>query len=345
MARITYATREEVKRAIDSADTARNNAQVDAALAAATDKIHGLCHRRFYPEIRTMTWDWPNAQRARSWVLWLDANEIILIITMTSGGVVIPTPERFLRPDDGPPFRRVELDRDSLSAFSSGSTPQRSISVTGLFGYSNDEAPAGALAEALDVSETSVDVTDSAVIGVGQIIRVADERMIVTDKRMASTGQTLQAPVDAQNKTVLVPVSTGSAFFPGETILVDGERMRVDDVAGNNLVVKRAWDGSALASHTGSTIYALRTLVVERGALGTAATAHDTAAPIVKHLPPAVIHQLAIAEALVELGQQTAGYAQTIRSNESASKVASTIQDIRDEAYTVCGRKARHRAV
>lgn len=346
MATIFYATREEVKRALDSAETARNNSQVDRALAAATDAIEGLCHRRFYPEQRTMLWDWPNAQHARSWRLWLDANELISVTAMTSGGVTIPAPDRFLYPADGPPFTRLEIDLDSSSAFSSGDTHQRSVSITGLFGYRNDEDPAGALAEALDDSETAVDVTDSAAIGVGSIIRVDDERMIVTGKRMLTTGQTLQAPVDAQAKTVTLSVTNGAAYSVDEVILLDAERMLIVDIAGNSLIVKRAWDGSVLASHTGSTIYAPRSLTVERGALGTTAATHLTAAPIARHAPPGLIRQLAIAEALVELGQQTAGYVQQIRSSGSgAMKVVNTVQDIRDRAYAAYGRKARSRAV
>jgi hypothetical protein len=41
--------------------------------------------------------------------------------------------------------------------------------MTGLFGYRNDEEPAGALENAVaSTSTTSIDVTDSAAIGVGQ---------------------------------------------------------------------------------------------------------------------------------------------------------------------------------
>ena len=44
-----YATREQVKRALDSAETARNNAQVDRAIASASRTIEAQMHRRFYP--------------------------------------------------------------------------------------------------------------------------------------------------------------------------------------------------------------------------------------------------------------------------------------------------------
>jgi hypothetical protein len=349
---IWYCSREDVKSALDTKETARNNRQVDRAIESASVTINGLCHRKFYPELRTMTWDWPNAQRARSWRLWLDANELISITTMTSGGVVIPEPDRFLYPADGPPFTRLELDLDSSAAFSAGDTHQRSVSILGLFGYNADEVHAGALADAVNDSATTMDVTDSAAIGVGHILRVGAERMVCTGKSMLTTGQTLQAPVDAQAKTVLIPVTNGAAFAVDEVVLLDAERMLIVDIAGNNLIVKRAWDGSVLASHTGATIFALRRLVVERGALGTTAASHLAAAPIARHLVPGPINTLAIAEALTTVQQEGSGYARIVGSgdknfNSSNARLAAGVglEDLRSAAYTACGRKARSRAV
>lgn len=347
---IWYCTREDVKSALDTKETARNNAQVDRAIESGSRGIEGMCHRRFYPELRTMTWDWPNRQHARSWRLWLDANELISITTMTSGGVVIPAPARFLRPDDGPPFNRVEIDLSSSSAFSAVGTHQRAITITGLYGHRNDEEPAGALASPVDSVAVTVAVTDSAAVGVGSILRVDAERMIVTGKRMLTTGQTLQAPVDAQNKTVTIPVVNGAAFAPDETILLDAERMQIVDITGNSLIVKRGWDGSVLASHTGSTIYAPRTLTVQRGVLGTTAAAHLTAAPNVKHAVPGLVKQLAVAEALNATQQEQAGYARTIGpvGGSSAPRTNATfsgLEMLRSQVFDAYGRKARTRGV
>lgn len=347
MVRIAYATRERVKRALDSAQTARTDAQVDSAIFAATDSIHGLCHRTFYPEVKTVTFDWPNrVQRARSWRLWLDANELISVDSFTSGGVGIPVGNLLLYPNSGPPYNRVEISLASSSALSAGSTYQQSAAITGLYGYANDEAAAGVLAEALDASETAVDVTDSAAIGIGQLIRIGTERMVVTGKRSLTTGQTVQTPLTAQANNTTVAVDDGTVFAVGEVILVDAERMLILDVAGNTLIVKRAWDGTVLAAHTGSTVYASRTLLVERGVLGTTAATHDTAAPVVRWVPPPLIESLAVAEALVTLGCEQAGYASQTRSGDSARSVTITLDDIRERVYgSRLARKARTRAV
>lgn len=344
---IKYATREDVKTALDSKATARDNAQVDRALDAATIAIHGLCHRTFYPEIDTRRFDWPDrVQHVPSWRLWLDANEIISVTTFVSGGVTIPAADLMLYPNSGPPYNRVEISLASSSALSSDDTHQQAISITGLYGHTNVEAAAGQLAEALDASETAVDVTDSAAIGVGSIIRVDSERMVVIEKTMLTTGQTLQTPLTDKTNGTLVAVTNGAAFTLGETILLDAERMLVEDIAGNNLVVKRAWDGSTLAAHTGSTIYAPRTLIVERGALGTTAASHTTSTAIARWVPPPLVWAYAVAHAINTVNQQRAGYARTVGSAESEREASGRgLRALEVDLYTACGRKARSRAV
>jgi len=345
---VRYATREDVKRALDSAETARDNARVDAALDGATDSIHGLCHRRFYPELATRTFDWPDrVQRNLSWRVWLDANEVISLNTLVSGGVTIPVGDYLLYPSSGPPYNRIEINLGGRSALTTAGTYQQSVAVTALFGHSNVEAPAGLLNGAVNATTGTLAVTNSAAVGVGSLLRIDSERLIVTAKTMLSTGQTLQAPglTDrANNETV--PVVNGAAYPVDETILVDAERMLVVDVAGNNLIVKRGWDGSTLAAHTaGATIFAPRTLTVQRGALGTTAASHADQAPIVEWQPPGLVHDLAVAEALLTLGQQSGGYQQEVRGGSSGRRLINNIQELRDQVVVQFGRKARSRAV
>ena len=46
----------------------------------------------------------------------------------------------------------------------------------------------------------------------------------------------------------ITSVVTGSAFTEGEMLTLGGERMLIQDIAGNSLTVKRAQDGSVLDS-------------------------------------------------------------------------------------------------
>lgn len=345
---VWYCTREDVARALDVAETARSWRQIDRACEAAARAIEGRMHRKFYPVDATRTFSWPNAQYARPWRLWLNENELISVSALTAAGETISAADYFLEPaSSGPPYNRVEIDLSSSAAFGGGDTHQRSISITGTFGYSAGTTPAGALAEALDASETAVDITDESLIGVGDILIVDSERMIVTGKSMLDTGQNLGGNLTAQNSAVTVAVTTGSSYSVGEVILIDAERMLVVDIAGNNLIVKRAWDGSVLAAHTaGADIYAPRTLTVTRGALGTTAAAHSSGAAATRHVVPGLIRDLAVALALSQLLQEGAGYARVAGAGENAREVSGRgLRALWDDAYAAYGRKARIRGV
>jgi hypothetical protein len=362
ISRPCYCTRESVKRALDYAETARTDGQVDRAIEAASDSVEGLLHRRFYPQIATRSFDWPNLSYARPWQLWLDSNEVISVTTLTSGGVTIAPSAYFLRRADDldePPYNLLEINLNSAAAFGGGTTPQRDISITGLFGYRNDEAPVGTLAGNPNTTAATVDVSDSSRVGVGDIIRIDNERMLVTGKTMLDTAQTLTADVAASNAATTVPVATGSAYSADEVILVDAERMLVIDVAGNNLIVKRAWDGTALAAHTtGTHVYAPRTLAVQRGAVGTTAASHTSTTPVVRHAPPGLVRDLCVALALDQVLQEPSGYARagavqdnshnnisTSNIRSSKNKLGLGIDSLLDRAETRYGRQARTRAV
>jgi len=317
---IWYTTREKVKARLDISATARIDALVDDAIDAASAPIEGCLHRRFYPELATRYFDWPNYQYARTFRLWLESSEAISLSQLVSGGVTILASDYFLRRSDGldePPYDSIEIDLASSAAFGSGSTHQRSIAATGLFGFDDTSAPAGALAEALDSSETAVDVTNAALVGVGNIVKCESERMIVTDRAQLDTGQDLIGTIAADKAVVSLTVADGTALHVGETLLLDSERMQVIDIAGNVLTVKRAVDGSVLAAHTNSSIYAPRALTVTRGALGTTAAAHADTTALTRYVVPAAVDAWARALAIDTLLQESSGYARMVGSGDN----------------------------
>jgi hypothetical protein len=339
MASVWYASREQLKSALDIAETARNNTQVDRALESASRAVEGDLHRRFYPLTATRTFDWPNRSYSRPWRLWLDQHELISVTTLTAGGVVIAPGDFLLRPDDGPPFTHIELDLSSRASFAAGSTHQRAISINGVFGHSADEAPAGALEAAVaDTTGTTVDVTDSATTGVGTILRCETERMIVTGRGMLDTGQNLQAALTASHADTALTAQDGTGYTVGEVLLLDAERMLLVDIAG---------DRSVLGAHSiGADIYAPRRLTVQRGALGTAATTHPDTTALTRHIPPGPIVVYTLALAINTVLQETAGYARTIGSAENEQEAAGRgLRSARAEAWKTYARKARMRAV
>lgn len=351
---IFYATVEDVRNALDVKEAAHNEAQVIRALGHASRSIEGRLKRKLYPITATRYFEWPPRDYSEPHRLWLDENELISVSTLVSGGTTIASTDYFLEPvNSGPPYRWIEIDQESSASFQSGNTRQRSIVVTGVFGWSNEQDPAGALAEALDSSETSVDVTDASLMGIGSVLTCEAERMVVTGREMLTTGQALQSAMTAVKSDQTVDVVSGAALHKFETLLIDNERMKIVDIAGNNATVIRGYDGTTIASHSSlATIYALRTLVVERGALGTTAVAHDTATAVTAWAVPEGVRELAVAEAINVVEQEVSGYGRRVYSDEaerdSAGQENNTgmgLSDMRGQVKTTYGRKFRKRAV
>lgn len=321
-----YCTREEVKSALDLKQSARNNIQVDRSIQAAARSIEGLLHRKFYP--------WTGTREISA--SWLDDNELVSVSAITDSGVAVLASNYSLSPSSGPPYTKLTIDvgvGDDLE-------------VTGVFGYRDDAEVAGTLVDAITNSQTTIKVTNSAVIGVGSLIRVENERMIVNGRHLVTTAQNLQVALTGAKSDNIVAVTNGSTFFVDEMITLDAERMLIVDIAGNNLIVERAVDGSVLASHAGSLVYASRTLSVQRGALGTAAVSHAGGLSLTKHLVPTLINQLAIAESITAVQQESAGYARTAGSGDNERLVGgSGIKDLRMQAVDRYGRKSRFRTV
>ena len=244
-----YATREQVKDALDLKDTARANRRIDDAITAASRDVDRLCHRIFWPQTGSRTFDWPHPTQATPWLIWLSEGvgdppmpDLATLTGLTSGGAAIPTTAALLRPDDGPPYTRLEIDTSTAYSLGGGATWQRDITATGVWAYSLDSAAAGALAEALDATETAVDVTDSATVGVGDLLQAGTERMLVTGKTMADTTRTVAGAGLAASTAGQTLTVSGGTWFAGETLLVEAERLLVDDVAATTLVVRRGWD-------------------------------------------------------------------------------------------------------
>lgn len=340
-------TREAVKKALDVKGTARSDDDVDRAIQAASRAAEGLLHRRFYPRDATRYWDWPGFQAAPPWRIWLDAWELAAVpASVTTGGQTIPLANLNFEPvNSGPPFTYFEINRATNSAFGAGPTPQRDVAVTGTWGYDLNTAPAGTLAAAVaDTTGTTVTAANSIGAGVGDVVVVGSERMLVADKALAATGQT--GTIGASTAEQLLAVQNGTGFFVGESVTLDAETMLVTNVIGNNLLVKRGWDGTTPADHTGAPIYAPRSWTVTRGALGTAAATHLNGAAIARYTPPSLVQQLSLAEAENNLLQAVSGYARTVGAADNARPMSGqSLADIRALVYAQYGRKARRRTI
>lgn len=316
---IWYTTRESVKQALDTGANARNDAQIDDAIEAASRDIERCCNRVFYPWTGTRYLDWPDPQLGTSYTLWLEENEVASVATLASGGTTIAPSAYNLEPNtQGPPYDRIELKLSGSASFGLSNSHQRDVALTGVFaGAPVTEAAAGALEAAIaDTTAATISVTNPAAVGVGSLLRIDTERLRVTGRTWADSGQT--ASLTASNADTGVTVADGSVFVAGETILAGQERLLVTDVAGNTLVVRRAAEGTVLAVHTTAAIYRQTSLLVERGAVGTTAASHLDNAPVYRWDSPGPVRNLCRAQALDTVLQEQGGYSRTIGSGDNA---------------------------
>jgi hypothetical protein len=343
----TYANLEDVKSALDVLETSRSEPQIIRNLRSASDNVEGMLKRRFYPEIETRFFDWPTRQYNRPWRLWLSGNEIISVSELVAGGVIIDSADFFLRNDDGdskPPFDQIEIDLDSNAIFQSGNTHQRAISVTGLYGYDDESEPVGTLSGNINDTVTTIDVSDGSLISVGDLVRVDSERLVTTARSFVDSNVNVGGLPGGWAVTQdFVAVSNGSLLNIGEVIRVDSERLLItgiSGVSGNNLSVKRGWDGTAISNHTAPTdIFVSRRFTVKRAALGTTADSHTDATALDKYSVPPLIRDLTIGEAMVTLLQQRTGMARTIGSADAEKETRGIgLEDLRKQAKHAYGR-------
>jgi hypothetical protein len=353
-----YCTREDVMSAPDFKEAARNARQIDRAIASASAEVADLCHREFSPYFATNYFAWPNLTYARPWRLWLDEFELLSVSSITTGGVALDQTEYFLEPVNDPPFDRVEINLGSQASFTASDTFQRSVAITGWWGYSDNQEPVANLVSPVTSTATSLDVDNSENIGVGDTLVVNQERMTVTGKAARSSGQTVLVTIGASVAANTISVTDGAEFHQDEILLIDGERMLVLDIAGNTLVVKRSWDGSPLAAHaSGATIYVVGwTLNVTRGAQGTTPQSHSLPTVIQRWRPPEQVHTLAIAIASDTVLQEISGYSRTVGSSPAKTTASvgtknsnpapgGALEQAKTNCYNAVGRKGRKYAV
>ena len=347
-----YATREQVKRALDSAETARNNAQVDRAIASASRSIEQQCHRKFYP------WDGTRYKGFRpwndgnsSWRLWLGEDELVSLTTLVAGGNTISASDYFLEPiNSGPPYTSLEMDLESNSVLQAGVTWQRAIAITGTFGYWDEQESVGTLADNLDADVTdtaTITWTDPAGVGVGSILKIDSERLIVTETSFVDSTQNLGGSglaASAAANTVTVSDSTG--FYVGELIRIEAEVMLVVDIGtATTIIVKRAWDGSVLAAHSAAVdIYGKTGVQLSRAQLGSTLAAHTTSDVVYRYVVPPLVNDLCVAEAVSQLQAEIGGYKNAEGASVTRPATAS-LRALREAVVGEYGRKARHMAI
>ena len=342
-----YCTRERVKAATSS--TSFVDALVDDAIGAASRIIDSECHRKFYPTTATRSFDWPPDQTSRSWRLWLDNNELVSLASLTVAGTSATVGSFLLEPvNEGPPYTHLEANLSTSAAFSASTTHQRAIALTGVFGYDNITQAAGTTAaNQSDTTGTSLTITNDT-FGVGDLITINSERLFVSELAFADVGKNTNSTVAAQKNDDSIPIETAHGIIAGDRIRINTEEMTVRALVGaTSLTVDRATNGTTLAAHgSGDDVYAIRTATVERGATGSTAATSTSGAAITRQVYQPLIEQWCVAEAVVQLSQQSAGYARTAGSGDNQREtIGRGLVDIRARALGAHGRRHRMASV
>lgn len=353
---LAYCTRESVKSALDEQETARSNAQIDDAIASGARDVEGLCNRpeyAFMPVAATRYLDYPSrTARPPSWRLWFDGMTLIGAdsVTTNNGGTTLTAGQYFLEPVNEPPYTSIEINLGGSGSFSSDGTQQRAVAITGLWGWTNVNVSVGTLSATLAASHTATAALawTTARFGVGDVLLIDNERMVIRDRTFVDSTQNLQTSLSATDSDTQVAVTDGTAFAVEEIISIDGERMLVVDIIGNTLTVKRAQDGSQLAAHTAPTadVYALTGVQLDRAELGTTLAEHSADDVVYQWRPPPLLTSLNRAYALNTLLQQRSGYARVAGSGENAREFTGRgVAALEKDVFRVFGRKARTRAI
>lgn len=340
---VAYCTREMVQRALNLADNPRLNNRVDDAVMAGARQAEGLLHRKFYPETRTISFDQPGDQ-----YLWLyrdlaEPSEILSGGTpMTVGTDVI------LRPRGGSPYRWLEARFSGGVFWQAANTPQDSVVITGEWNYPVPAIPVATFELTAGSTAATIQLDFSGQVGAGSLLLAGSERLLVTGKSYVTTGTTITADLSSSKSAVAVTVPDGTAFQPGELLIVDSERMFVESVIGNTLTVDRAANASALATHTtGATVYAPRLLNVLRAQCGTSAASHSAGDTVSLLKAPSLVSELNLAYAINNQQGASGAYARSMEADVATlyKDRGRGILDLENDAYQAYGVKVRSRAV
>ena len=324
-----YTSRESVKRALGISGIARDRF-IDESIEAMSREIERWCHDRiFIPKTQTRLFEWPARQSTRGHILWLDFDLISITTLQTkaqdSSPTTIASTDYFLEPNnDGPPYDRIEIDLSSSAAWEAGATPQRSISVLGLWGYSNNTRGRGIIDDSggISASDTALIVSDSGLIEVGDTLLIESEQIFVNERSFADLAKNMNdSSITASVANNSLTGESSHGVLAGETIRLDDEEMFVESVSGTTIVVTRAYNGTLLVTHTTATdIFINRTLTIERALNGTTAATHADAVAITKYEPEFNIVAWCRREVIAQLLQEKAGWAREIASGEAAKE-------------------------
>jgi hypothetical protein len=156
-----------------------------AHLDEASRSFERDTQRRFFPLVGVNMYRWPSFQIGATWSLWVEEDllSVTTLQVMATGQNASPLTltHLFLEPQQwGPPYNRIEVDLSYGDVYQSGPTPQRSVSVTGQWGYSNATVSAGAETGLTTATATTLTASVPSLIDTGDVLLVDTEALYVS---------------------------------------------------------------------------------------------------------------------------------------------------------------------
>src|SRR5512146_323431 len=136
MGRVFYCTREEVMDAFDTKEAAHRSAQIDSAIASASDDIDGWLNRHKHgiaPRLATRYFDWPARDYTSSYRIWFEENELVSATSVTAGTVsLVQNTDYYLEPvNSGPPYTYLEIILTGSKTLDNSGTSQHAVAIVG----------------------------------------------------------------------------------------------------------------------------------------------------------------------------------------------------------------------
>lgn len=215
---------------------------------------------------------------------------LLAIISIVNDDDTLVSTDYLLRPNKrmwtNGPYTNIDVDPDAVN-LSNWLQEKDSVVITGRWGLFEKSEDSGAtIGASQSAVSLSLLVSDGSKLSPGMVILIGSEQQLVTGfGEISASATTLSEDIDLVEEEI--NVANGTLIFVGETIRCGFEQMKVLDINGNTLYVKRGWNGTKKVIHsTAGAVDVYRTFSVERAVNGTTAGIHTMGSYISRYLVP-----------------------------------------------------------
>lgn len=210
-----YCSLKQLKERYLVTNNSNDNGVFLDTIEEASRAIDSACHRHFYPQVATHSYDHDEA-----YLLRLDDGSDLLEVTTLktdNTGTTLASGNFYLMAGDSynqTPYTRIAIKSDSGATFGYSGTPQKANEVTGIWGYHNDWSNAfknsgvTLSADISDATATSFTVSGATIAEAGQLIKVNSEYMYL----ISNSGGTFTVERGLNGSTAATHTSGDTVF-------------------------------------------------------------------------------------------------------------------------------------